>query len=178
MYDINFICSIIKEYNREDRGFVIYPFGKDGLYIKNILIEYFNIEPCYIVDNEYCKCSDKIISGAEFRDKFSKSMYIIIATANPWINDAIVEELLEYVPLDNIINFEQILNEKKMGFQIDSFLPDTNIIKTKTNSRDRIKVRFLHNGANTWNVISSVCEGFKEDPLFDVLIIIDKDPTT
>ena len=44
--------------------------------------------------------------------------------------------------------------------------------RIQTSSDGKIKVRFLHCNAATFNVIQTVCDCFKDDPKFDLLIVL------
>ena len=56
MYDSNFIRNILKEYiDKKIDKFVIYPYGVNGTNAKNVLNNYFDLEPQFIVDNMYAK---------------------------------------------------------------------------------------------------------------------------
>lgn len=64
MINKNDIKGYLKKYIKQgiDR-FVIYPFGENGMNVKNILKEYFDIIPILIVDNEYAKFNSSIVDG-------------------------------------------------------------------------------------------------------------------
>lgn len=52
---------------KDDNRFIIYPFGDNGRMVKDLLKEYYNIEPEFIVDNKYCMYNPNIISFEELR---------------------------------------------------------------------------------------------------------------
>ena len=50
--------KIVKGYT----NFVIYPFGENGLKVKTILQEYFDLLPVFVVDNEYADMNPNILT--------------------------------------------------------------------------------------------------------------------
>ncbi|MDE7430549.1 MAG: hypothetical protein K2N34_01300, partial [Lachnospiraceae bacterium] len=155
--------------------FIIYPFGSNGVGIRNILKDYFNLAPCFIVDNEYSKYNSGIINKNMLRDVWQEDMYIIVTVENVGVNAQIVEELSEFVPSNNIINLRNQKCKKQesdiKGFRLYEFLP---LHKSETNAKasNKIKVRVMHSEAMCWNTISTICQAFKDDLLFDVLLVI------
>lgn len=62
MFDDNFVKDCIA--GCIEKGidkFIIYPFGINGVNVKHILKEYFNLEPYAIADNKYSKYNSLII---------------------------------------------------------------------------------------------------------------------
>ena len=55
------ICRIIEKQLRQGtKNFVIYPFGEQGMYVKQLLHHRYGISPLYVVDNGYTADSDII----------------------------------------------------------------------------------------------------------------------
>lgn len=176
MYNINFIQDLLKKYiDKKIDKFIIYPFGSNGVSIKNVLKDYFNLDPCFIVDNEYSKYNSEIIDKNMLRDVWREDMFIIITVENVSVNAQIVEELSKFVPLTNIINLRnqkyKKLESDIKGFRLYDFLP-LHKPETKAKALEKIKVRIMHSEAMCWNAISTICQAFKDDSIFDVLLII------
>ncbi|SHI40609.1 hypothetical protein [Bacteroides stercorirosoris] len=51
-------------------------------------------------------------------------------------------------------------------------LDDNNHFKSSLNSEDKIKIRFFHCSESTFSVIQTVCESFRNDERFDLLIVL------
>lgn len=180
MYNNDSIKVILKRYidNKINR-FVIYPFGANGVNVKNILKDYFDLEPCFIVDNEYCRYNSRIIDTDTLQKVYKDDIYVIIAVENYEISRNMINELSGFIPLTNIINLHTQINkycEGKFdgnGFLLQDFLPSlTKKILDKA-GLNKIKIRIIHSSPTTWNAINTICHAFKEDSLFDLLIIID-----
>lgn len=170
MYSINFIRNILKKYiqNKIDK-FIIYPFGANGMNVKNVLKDCFELEPDFIVDNEYSKYNSEIITKEELKKVYQKDMYIILTIEDYSKNTEIMNELSTFVPFPNLINLLQENNKtvggvNSKGFLIRDFLP-------MPKQDAGIKVRIVSSVPTIWNSISTMCQAFKEDPLFDILII-------
>lgn len=178
MYDNNYIKSVLKKYI--DKGvdkFIIYPYGENGVNTKNILKEFFGLEPCLIVDNEYSKYNSKIINKEMLKKVYLQEMCLILTIENRDLNAKLLGELLEIIPAENIINLYQ---EKKLvrdtnysgqGFMLRDFLPKAIVTSKKKN--EKIKVRINCVFPNIWNMVSRIYRAFQEDSIFDVLLIVD-----
>lgn len=176
MIDSTCIRDILK--NHIDSGkkkFIIYPFGINGVSVRNILNDYFNLRPCYIVDNEYSKYNVHIINKDELRKVFHADMSIILTIENETVNTDLIKELQEFVPKENIINIYAIMKNKKReikkGFSLQDILP---AIKVQTYNfvQGKIKVRMTYSNSNFWNAISSLTQAFCEDTSIDFALII------
>lgn len=184
MYRSNYIRDIMKEYigGRENK-FVIYPFGANGVNVRNVLRDYFNIEPCLIVDNEHSKYNSKIIDKKELERVYQEDMFVILTAENNILNAKIMEELSRFVPAENIINLcsgdkrEQKRVYDGKGFMLKDFLPHLQPGLQNKKESAKIKVRIVHRSATSWNAISSICSAFKNDEIFDVLLIVHTDWT-
>lgn len=180
MFDDGFIRKTLKKYI--DAGinrYIIYPFGANGVNIKNCLENYFDIIPELLIDNEYAKYNKKINSFEVLRQSFDNNMYILLSIEDEKLNVEMQSALEVFVPRENVIN----LLKMKGGvnrvitnqFSLEYFLPDIkkNIYtKVQSNKNEKIKIRVLHTVYAFWNSISSICDAFKSDNRYDVLIIL------
>lgn len=109
MINKNDIKGCLKKYIKHgiDR-FVIYPFGENGMNVKNILKEYYDLIPILIVDNEYAKYNSSIIDYIDLKEKYSKDMYVILTIEDKKANAVILKQLQEFIPTGNIINLIEI----------------------------------------------------------------------
>lgn len=176
MYDVNFIRDSLRKYiDKKLDKFIIYPFGINGVNTRNILKDYFDLTPCFIVDNEYSKYNSAIINKHMLKDVWQQDMYIIITIENASENMRIVKEILEFIPISNIINLksENVQDGENdiKGFRLHEFLPSLKL-EIKVKVTNKIKVRIMHSEVMCWNAIDTICRAFKEDTLFDVLLII------
>lgn len=172
--------------NYIERGFskfIIYPFGDNGVLVKNLLKDYFNIEPAYIVDNKYSKYHTDIISSDELA-AISDPSYLLILTIEDWnLNLQMEEECLKYFDNSCVINLKKRISGTP-EIVISKFLPKEycreafdmrqfiDFTTEKNEKESKIKVRILHQGARIWNVYETVCSAFKNDLQFDVLLIL------
>ena len=84
----------LKKCDADIPAFAIYPFGKDGLFVKNVLNNQFGIKEKYLVDNTLCSYNSEVISSTEMLKKEEK-FTVIISTASKVINDHICEEIIK-----------------------------------------------------------------------------------
>lgn len=174
MYDFFWIQDVLKSNidNKKDK-FIIYSLDENGIKIQDILKEYFDLEPCYIVDDEYCNYNKNIISTDTLKTVYKDDMCVIISKENASENSKIYKLLLEFVPAENIVNLNnQIVNEEFSRLQLKNILPDKRNVMEKVKSTSKIKVRILHNQPHYWNSLVSICKEFDKDPDFDILLII------
>lgn len=173
MYTTNYIRDILKQYiSNGIKKFIIYPLGINGINVKNVLKDYYDLDPCAVVDNEWSKYNARIIDKKKLKRIFSTEMYIILTIEHIDLNAVMLKELLEFAPLENIINLmpktkETVVSNK--GFLLADFLPKFPAKTDKNN--DKIKVRIVHSTPSIWNSIDTICSEFKNDLLYDLLII-------
>jgi hypothetical protein len=181
MFNGKFVIETIKEYiDKGIENFVIYPYGLNGLNVKKILWEYFDIEPRLIVDNEYANYNKNIVNGETLKQSFNNDMYIIISAEDRQLNQKIESSICDFVPKNNIINLLKLQigenREITNQFSIDYFLPDIkkdSHIDIKPVARNgKIKVRILHSVYAFWNSMETICEAFREDEQYDLLVIL------
>lgn len=77
------------------KAIAIFPFGKNGLYTKQVLNEQFNINEKYIVDNELCQYNEKIISLDELLSK-DEEILVILTVSNLSTNRLMEKRLKEF----------------------------------------------------------------------------------
>ncbi len=182
MFELNKIRNIIKEYvDGAVEQFIIYPFGANGMNVKNVLMDFFNLRACYIVDNEYSKYNPHIINSDKLKSVYRENMCIILTIENEEVNKLLEKELLEFVPGKNLVNL-LALNSKQqttesthfngIGFRVSDFITSNSFIQVKKSSEGKIKVRIAHSNPNMWNALLSVCQAFYEDSRFDLVIIV------
>lgn len=169
--------QIIKCIESGRKEFVIYPYGNNGVMIKQYMLEHFGVEPVMIIDNQYCKYNSKIQDKKYLKNHFTEKMVIILSVDDSSLNSELLEELLDYVQPEQIINvLDSSLKSKNdlSKFRIQNFLPDFGATKRKNIlSKDKkIKVRVLSSSKSTWNSLYSICKAMQEDPLFELRIII------
>ena len=155
--------------------FIIYPFGSNGVNVKNILSDYYNIEPILIVDNEYMKFNPHIVSFRMLKEGYDPAAYIILTIEDEIVNRNMMSELQAFVPVTQIINLLDLKKKEAdlYHFHLDSFLPSLRYDR-ETISRavhKRLKVRFVNPSGSTWNSIKTICQAFQSDNNYDVLLI-------
>lgn len=174
MKNINYIRDVLKKYiDQRIERFIIYPFGANGINVKNVLKEFFDLEPSLVVDNEYSKYNSNIINKEELKNVYQKEMYLILTIENTRINFEMVKELSEFIPVENIINLfpQKKITVSDKGFLLKDFLPLPKVLTADNRLINKIKVRIVHNTPSIWNSICTICQAFKDDQLFDVLFI-------
>lgn len=180
MIESNLIKKHLINYIKENKKkFVIYPFGDNGLNVKNILLNYFEIDPVMIVDNEYEKYSSAIVDLKTLRKAFQIDWFVILTIENKEANESLFNQLTEFVPESNMINLLDLSSVKTdlNNFKPISFLPIDNVERKNSNRRmsrelnSKIKIRIVNSSGATWNSIKSICEAIKQDDVFDLLII-------
>lgn len=177
----NKIKIYLKKYVQQGvNSYIIYPFGVNGVKVKNILKDYYGITPIFIVDNEYSKYNSCIIDFETLKGRYDGSAYIILTIEDKEINEEMLNGLQNFVPLTHIINLKELEHglADLSNFRMKKFLPD-GINKGLENQQnnlvqkvdDKIKVRFISRTSSTWNSIETICLAFQSDRRFDVLII-------
>lgn len=176
------IRTYLKKYIRcgeRSNNYIIYPFGVNGVKVRNILRDYYGIEPILIVDNEYAKYNSGIVDFEMLKKQYDGNAYIILTAEDKVINEYMLEQMKGFVPLAHIINIRKIKDglADLSNFRIQGFLQD--IKKNSLEScqsnlalRDnKIKVRLVSSTSSAWNSIETICRAFQSDTRFDVLII-------
>ena len=97
------IIEFLKENGRQ-RGLVLYPFGKQGMLIKQILNWQYGMEESFIIDDGLSK-ENKNIKPVSYLKEIDTSKYFFIITSDNldhW--DEIRKNIREYVEEKNIID--------------------------------------------------------------------------
>lgn len=82
---------------------IIYPFGKWGLYTKQILKERYGIEPVAIIDNNLSG-TNGIVSLEALKDKKLSNTKILLVHEDPTACAEIRQNLLKYVEIQDIVD--------------------------------------------------------------------------
>lgn len=171
---------IVEGYNK----FIIYPFGDNGRMIKDLLKEYYNIEPVFIVDNKYSMYNPNIIPFEELQKADCQESIVLLTIENNEINLCMEEECLRYFSGKSVVNLKRRICYDS-DIIISKYLPkpyckqafsSVNYLKT-TDSKavsHKIKVRIFHHQSHTWNACQTICSEFKNDPRFELLLIINE----
>lgn len=183
MFKSSEIKNILEIYLKQGESkFIIYPFGENGQQIKTILNDFFGIEPVCIVDNHYSNYNRNIISFSDLVSKREilemKDLFIIITVEDHDLNMVIEEDCLKFFKNEQIINvlrrvcteittLKYLTKEECVSFSAKSMLESFSL---ETNRK--IKVRVLHHGARIWNAYQTVCESFRDDNRFDLLLLL------
>jgi len=108
---------IEEQLKNEKRKFIIFPYGDVGLQVKQILNECYNINECYIIDNNLCKYNEKI-KKISFLNTLDCSNYVIIlATTNERSYCELKKKLLVYFKENNIAelpSMKKLWNESQL----------------------------------------------------------------
>ena len=84
--------------------FVIFPFGANGVSVRNCLNDCYDIKAEMLVDNKYSKYNKKIVDFQNLKKNYSQNMYILFTVEDKKLNKKLEKELLEFIPKDKIIN--------------------------------------------------------------------------
>lgn len=169
------IKKVIKD--KIDQGiksFAIYPFGENGVKVKNILADYFNITPLFIVDNEYSKYNENILSFDRFLKENIKDCYILLTVENFKLNGVLKNQMIE-----NGISEEKIINllvpSRPLSDRLENQFALKNILPynlyDKVETCGKIKVRIAYQTSTSWNAIRTIVQAFNEDEKYDLKII-------
>lgn len=174
-----------------DKGvckFIIYPFGSNGKRVKDILKDYFQIVPELIIDNEFCNYHNEIYSFDYLKAHYSDGSKLILTIEDEELNKKMYSECLKFVGRDNLINCLDLVETKKSlskvivtdQFALKKFLPNLKDKSSylKTNHKSAvIKVRFFLHSYVFWNSMKTICEAFRKDARYEVLVILrDNEP--
>lgn len=183
MLDEKNIKVCLKEYIKQGiKKFIIYPFGVNGVKVRDILRDYYNLKPILVVDNEYAKYNSHIEDFETLKKQYSEDAYIILTIEDEETNKGMLNELQRFVSWSHIINLNEFKRKEAdlSNFYIEKFLPDAvrcnQLNRSRTihreNTDKRVKVRFVNYSGSTWNSIKTICLAFQIDNFFDVLIIL------
>lgn len=183
MYKYTFVRNLLEEYiSKGIKQFAIYPFGENGIVVKSVLKNCFGLEPCCIIDNKWSMYNCDIVNIKTFKEMYCKDMYVILTIEKTDLNNIMYKELLEFIPKSNIINLKRkdTIDSSSSRYSIDGFerlliknlLPNVKTTIYKRQRSEKIKVRIIHNNPYSWNTISTICRAFKDDNIFDLLLLI------
>lgn len=185
MFIKNDVRQILEEYIKEGcKRFIIYPYGDNGRMIKDLLKEYYNIVPLFIVDNKYSMYNPNIISFEELTKVDCRECIILLTIEDDELNLCMEEECLNFFSGNNIVNIKRriyfdtdilISRYLSKSYCIQAFSA-TNFVKN-TNCKvlyNKIKVRIFHHQSHTWNTCETICDEFKNDSRYELLIILYK----
>ncbi|MCM1242598.1 MAG: class I SAM-dependent methyltransferase [Roseburia sp.] len=120
------ICYAIEQcLNVGKDRFIIYPYGKKGKWVKEILHEQYKIKELAIVDNGLSK-SEKNIYSSEEADKLFKDCTILFSAEKEEIRENLKKTTLYVNNQENVIDILDVKMPKRMGYsgrkkmQIDS----------------------------------------------------------
>lgn len=91
----------IKEGNKD---FILYPYGKYGNLIHDILRQQFGIEPKYIIDNGLTQYNNNIYSTKDIPNLKTEGCIFLITSDNEGIYSDIRFELMKYVDIKDVVD--------------------------------------------------------------------------
>jgi glycosyltransferase involved in cell wall biosynthesis len=97
-------CLLQIKLHNNEHGIVIYPYGKWGKEIKDILNNDLNIHEAFIVDNKLSKIYKEIKSLNDMDDIDCRQYQFLLCCTNEDIHDELLSLLKEYVPNENIVD--------------------------------------------------------------------------
>lgn len=113
----NIICEKIEnELDKGYRKFVIYPFGINGMLVKDILINRYDLKDIIIVDNKLCKFRKDIIDIDEASYQNFNDISVLISIENIEIYDEIMNVF--QAKMKNIPYVQLFPNKKNEEWQI------------------------------------------------------------
>ena len=110
----NQIKSVLSDYIIKDcsKRFVIYPFGENGMNVKDVLYDCFFISPYMVVDNNLSKYNDRIIDSEQLYRVIEDSVTIIFTIEDAYLHGKLLNELMTYVDEKQIIDLPTLINLK------------------------------------------------------------------
>lgn len=98
--------AISEQIKKGKRKFAIYPFGRNGVMVKDILNKRYGVQEAIIVDNKLCELNDEIYAFEEVKN-YSEYTWLL-TSSNPHINLEIYNDTKKVVSEELIVNiFEQ-----------------------------------------------------------------------
>lgn len=177
MFNCEDIKRILKcEIEKGNESFVIYPMGKNGVMVKNVLRDYFERKPVLTVDNEWSKYNNEVIDFETFKARYKDEYNVILTIEDESLNEKMLSALYEVVPEYKILNLIDTTRKPKADdFKLTRLFPgyEKNDLKVKRDGKsEKIRIRFIHNNFATFNSIETICEAFATDSRFDLLVIL------
>lgn len=99
------MAAVIKYYiDKKNMPIAIYPFGKIGQYVKEILNEELNIKEVLIVDNNLSKIDEEIKSIDDLKEMDCTQYLFFICSSSVKYHEEIRRAIQEVVPRDNLVD--------------------------------------------------------------------------
>ena len=187
MYSDRLILNILTElFDKGERKFVIFPYGKNGVKVAELIERYFTDVYYIPVDNKFCKYSSKIYSFNELERNYTNEI-ILLTVEEDELNQEMAAKLT-FVNEKRIINMNNLfkkelsdgyLNYKVVAVddrcEVDYFLPSVEKRVKKKSNAEKIKVRILHRQYSAWNSIQTIYEAFESDKRYDIKLVLSND---
>lgn len=93
--------------------FVIYPFGENGMAVKNCMEQCFGIFPVMVVDNVYSQYNVNIFNIDGLRQNYDKDICIILTAQDRTLNQELKERLLSFTTEDRIVNLRDPITQRE-----------------------------------------------------------------
>lgn len=171
---------IVPSYQGGGMKFIIYPFGENGFQIKQVLKEYFNINPYMIIDNKWSKYNTNIATIDELRKSDVDDAYVLLGVEDDLLNKSMYEELAEIVPKERIINFNESqdgnlkrISETFENLNIRNLFPDLDFLATDLEDKEKkINIIFyIKYAASSWGGIKLLYDCFIKDDKYHVAVV-------
>lgn len=109
------ICSAIeKELNTGYRKFAIYPFGENGMRVKDILTDRYGIEDIIILDNKLCDFRTDVLSLNEIKRINFEKRTILVTIENPTLYHEVINTFFSEIKNQRYVQiFPSTKSEKR-----------------------------------------------------------------
>lgn len=160
--------------------FIIYPFGENGFWIKQILKEYFGLDPYMIIDNKWSKYNTSIANTDKLRRSDVDDAYVLLGVEDDLLNKRMYEELSEIFPEERIINFKvqcdsnlQRRSETYERLNVRSLFPDADFrtADLKDKNKKINLIFYIKYAASSWGGIKSLYDCFLKDDKYHVVVV-------
>lgn len=108
------IEEVLELQGKEHANIIIFPYGEIGMLVKNVLKDFFDMEPKYCIDNSLCKYNEKIKSISLLKDINTTEYKLFLATTNLDVYEELKESALHYMKEENIIELSSTLRQKQI----------------------------------------------------------------
>lgn len=109
------ICEIIeKELDAGYCKFAIYPFGENGMWVKNILKDRYGVDQVLILDNKLCRYRTDVFNLSEIDKMNLDDISILITVENPVIYDEVISVFQHWIKNKH---FVKIFSEPRLKKQ-------------------------------------------------------------
>ena len=104
------------------RDFILYPFGEQGLLVKEILNNVFGIQERCIVDNYLYKFNSNIKDVSHLARKEYKTCVVLITSDNEDVYDALRNTVKKYVGSERIVDiYKKPVREENSGPKVGKY---------------------------------------------------------